>query len=285
MAAKGNAQIEAAYLPLITSAAPKDLLSISDHTSQRTQSTSAEAPNSISSPYQTDQSISSGSELSSQELPSTPLFVPLEVQAPRYPKPKARVQNAARFRSAALPQAGVCLSIDDISMTDVVGVIDLVAPHAEVACLCDAPEPTIGNLKNLMEAAATDALKNAGTAFLLVEGSELCCSGLVRFLESNLIVGVVIPVLMEKFSVTNRAALCEKVATLVQNGADDVVVLPATVADLHMTISISLAKGTAHRRVASNLEVNFEMRPSNAINCFGKPPMKFCQDFQKSRPR
>jgi hypothetical protein len=102
--------------------------------------------------------------------------------------------------------------------------------------------------------ARTDAIEEAETAFLLVQGSELCFSEMCHLLKRNLGGGVVIPILMEQFTFANSAALCNKIATLVQNGADDVVVLPASAAELTMTFSTALAKGSAHRRVASNLE-------------------------------
>jgi hypothetical protein len=163
-------------------------------------------------------------------------------------------------------------------MADVFDNIKLVAPDAEVACLCDAPEPTIGNLKNLMEA-RSDALRVAGTVFLLVDGSKVCFRGLVRLLQSTSSATIVIPVLMEEFSVANRVALCEKIATLVQNGADDVVVLPATLADLHMTIAVSLAKGTVHRRVASNLEGKLRNATKQADELFWQSAHKILPDF------
>jgi hypothetical protein len=137
-------------------------------------------------------------------------------------------------------------------MADVCDAIKSVAPDAEIACLCDTAKTFVGNLKNLMDA-RVDAIEEARVAFLLVQGSEDCFRGVSHLLASSFSGGVIIPVLMEQFAVASCAALCEKITTLVQNGAADVVVLPANADELALTFSTSLAKGFAHRGVANAL--------------------------------
>jgi serine/threonine protein kinase len=89
---------------------------------------------------------------------------------------------------------------------------------------------------------------------------------------------------MEQLTIANCAALCEKIATLVQNGADDVLVLPASVADLPIMFSISLAKSIAHRRVANDLENKLRNATKQCDQLFWQATHKILPVFPEQQP-
>jgi hypothetical protein len=163
----------------------------------------------------------------------------------------------AHFRRA-VSQFAREMSMTKIPMADVYEAIKSIHSDAEVACLSSRGEKVIDNLTNLMEATFEEVRKlmTTRTIFILVEQSASCLRAVAEVLTrySNCRGGVVIPVLMEQFSNDNPAVVCKKISTLVESGADDVVVLPASAADLSMTIMASLAKGKAHRTVKFDFE-------------------------------
>jgi hypothetical protein len=143
-------------------------------------------------------------------------------------------------------------------MVDVCEAIKSVHPDAEVACLSSKGEKIIDSLTNLMEATFEEVrrLIRARTVFVLVEESPSCLRAVAEVLTRypSYRGGVVIPVLMEQFSNDNSAVIRKKITSLVESGADDVVVLPSSAADLCMTIMASLARARAHYTVKLDLE-------------------------------
>jgi hypothetical protein len=171
-------------------------------------------------------------------------------------------------------------------MADVHEAIKLVAPDAEVACFCEKASAVIDNLENLMEA-STDQLRRftSATVFLLVEASESCFATVAKVLKRySTSFGLVLPVLMEQFQGANHASMCKKMSTLVQNGADDVAMLPASGADLSVTISACLAKGKAHRQVTNALKKKLRAATQQSEGLFWGVAHEILPEFPEEQP-
>jgi len=69
----------------------------------------------------------------------------------------------------------------------------------------------------------------------------------------------------------------------VQHGADDVVVLPASVRDIGMTISASLAKGLAHRRALSDVQKQLRDATKQCDQLFWQVAHEILPEFPEER--
>jgi len=176
--------------------------------------------------------------------------------------------------------------IDKISMVDVHDAIKLVDASAEVACLCSERERYVHNLSNLMEVSSEEVriVIEAKVVFLLVEGSASCYQAVLELLKRySSSGGIVIPVLMEQFTLADRAGMSKRILTMVQNGADDVVVLPASARDIGMSISASLAKGMAHRRVLSDFQKQLRDATKQCDQLFWQVAHEILPEFPEER--
>jgi aurora kinase len=266
MAVRGYAPSESISLPSIPSAGPRptkdpsrfasSAVATVDTVDTGTNKDPSQFPSDISTAIGSSGGLPSfgcraeDSESDHSEIGDMPDIDELQIEiiAPPCPKPKAQF---SRGRTSP-PQER---TMTGISMFDVHDAIRAVDPNAVVACLCSESRESIDDLPNLMEA-STSYIRRTMTqdriVFLLVEDSVSCFCAAVELLKYD--GGLVLPVLMTQFASANASAMCEKISVLVDNGADDVVILPTRAADLNVTIAASLAKGKAHRKVANRLQ-------------------------------
>jgi hypothetical protein len=203
----------------------------------------------------------------------------IAITAPSCQKPQSRFR---RGRNAVSRETSMAPAMAGISMADVRDAINSVDPNAKVLCLSNKTTKMVDAVPNLMESPSEEVrtLTKHGIVFLLVEEGASCFCAAVEVLRNS---GLVLPVLMEQFAIEDAGLMVEKISVLVQNGAEDVVVLPRSAADLSTTISVSLAKGKAHRRIAIESETKLRNAANQCDKLFWQVAHQVIEEFPEEQ--